>query len=495
VDDRTPVVVGVGQLLAREDHPDRSKEPAALMAEALELAAADAGAGRRVLDAATGLWTVATISWRYENPAAAVAELLAVEPRHLATSSVGGDGPQILADRAARAVAAGHHDLVLITGAEATRSRRVAKRLDARLSWTGPWPGRPDGVTVDADPVHPEERVIGLNQPVHYYPLFENALRGSIGRTIGDHQAALGALWARFAAVSRDNPYAWRPLAVEGPEIVTPADGNRMVSFPYTKLMTANPDVNMAAAFIICSVTTARSLGVPADRWVFPLAGVDSHEHWFVSERQNLHESPAIKANARMAFSLAGVGIDDIAHVDLYSCFPSAVEVAAQALGFPLDDPNRPPTQTGGLTFAGGPGNNYSSHALAALAGRLREDAGSIGLLTANGWFLTKHALGLYSTTPPRKGYRGLSTQEDVDRQPRRAVARDHSGSVALETYTVVHGPDGLPDTALVAGLSEDGRRVWASSTDLALIAILERGEMQGQSGYVHNHVFELEHH
>ena len=129
-----------------------------------------------------------------------------------------------------------------------------------------------------------------------------------------------------------------------------------MISFPYPKLCTANMQVDQGAGYIVCSVEAARAAGVPEERWVFPLAGADAHDHWFISHRPELHRSPAIRLAAGAAFALAGVGPDDLGPIDLYSCFPAAVQMAAREIGLPVDDPGRPLTLTGGLTFGGGPG-------------------------------------------------------------------------------------------------------------------------------------------
>src|SRR5205807_1630523 len=231
--------------------------------------------------------------------------------------------------------------------------------------------------------------------------------------SIDDHQARVGLLWSRFSEVAAANPHAWSREARTPDDIATVTAENRMIGFPYTKAMNANLDTDQAAALIVCSVEAARAAGVPEDRWVFPWAGADVHDHWWVSERADLHSSPAIRAAGRAVFGLAGIGIDDVAHVDLYSCFPSAVQIAAAELGLGLEEPDRPLTVTGGLTFAGGPGNNYATHSIATMVQRLRSSPGSHGLVTALGWFVTKHAMGVYSTTPP-DGYRRGSPQDEV---------------------------------------------------------------------------------
>jgi acetyl-CoA C-acetyltransferase len=222
----------------------------------------------------------------------------------------------------------------------------------------------------------------------------------------------------------------------------------------------------MGAALLLCSAEAARAAGVPRDRWVFPWAGAHGNDHWFVTTREELHRSPAI----RLAGEALGHGYD---HVDLYSCFPSAVQIAARELGLGLD---RPLTVTGGLTFAGGPGNNYATHGIATLAERLRESPESVGLATALGWYVTKHALGVYSCRPPDAPYRAIDVQPLVDALPRVEVAEGYAGEAVVESYTAVHDRDGRPGTGIVSARLADGRRAVARSHDPEVLAELVDG-------------------
>jgi acetyl-CoA C-acetyltransferase len=212
-------------------------------------------------------------------------------------------------------------------------------------------------------------------------------------------------------------------------------------------------------------VAAAGAAGVPEDRWVFPLSGADAHDHWLLSERADLRSSPAIAIAGGHALELAGAGIDDVAHIDLYSCFPCAVQMGAAALGLPLDG-SRELTVTGGLTFAGGPGNNYVTHSIATMAGRLRADPGALGLVTGLGWYATKHAVGVWSTDPPAAGFRHARPQATVDALARRTPAPGYEGAATVETYTVVHDREGRPALGILALLTPDGRRTWATITD-----------------------------
>jgi acetyl-CoA C-acetyltransferase len=487
LDERTPVLVGADQL-ARHLTPDQlaqATEPAEMAAEVLRGAERDAG-GHGLLSRATGLWVVDSLGWYYRDPCTPIAERLGISPGHFMRTGIGGDTPTVLLNRAAAAIGAGEHEVVLICGAEAVRSRRLARRTGVTLDWTSqpdmmPEPHllAPEKVGVDA--VHPGEHAVGLGLPVQYYPMFENAVRARHGRGVAEHTRVIAELWSRFSQVGATNPHAWRPTAYTADEIADAGPDNRMVGAPYPKLMNADIGVDMAAALIVCSVAAARAAGVPADRWVFPLAGAASHDHWFVGERADLGDSPAIRANGRAALAAAGLGIGDIDHLDLYSCFPSAVEVAADAMGLPIDDPDRPLTVTGGLTFAGGPGNNYVTHALATMLARLRSDPGANGLVTGNGYYLTKHAMTVLGTSAPERSFRHVNTQDEVDGLPRVTVGTGYHGPARCETYTVMHGGDGAPEYAVMACREPDGRRVWARGQDAGLLEALTVGDPLGQ--------------
>ena len=471
VPNRTPVVVGVGQFIQRPEDPAEALEPVAMMTEAVERAADDAGT-RRLAARADAIWVVRG-AWPYRDPGRIIASRVGASPRHTALSADGGNTPQSLVNRASLAIRNGELDVVVLAGAEGIYSRRRARRAGQRIPYTD------DSATAPADELDPSfdmgsdlERERGVEAPINVYPIFENAIRASRGEAIEDHRSRIAQLWEGFNRVAVGNPYAWlrRPLTAE--QIRTPSADNRMVGFPYTKSMNSNWDLDQAAAVILCAAEVASELGIQRDRWVFPYCGTDAHDTYLVSNRPNLHSSPAIHVSGRHLFEMVGMGVDDMAHVDLYSCFPSAVQIAATELGLGQD---RQLTVTGGLSFAGGPLNNYVMHSIATMCSVLRAHPGDRGLVTANGGFVTKHALGIYSTEPPAGPFQHRNVQDEVDRAPTREVVADHVGAATIESYTVMHGADG-PEVALVAALAPDGRRTWARSDEADLVAALLDG-------------------
>lgn len=479
LDQRTPVLVGVGQWSNRVDRGEAPVEPADMMAEALLRAGADSGAGARILTAADAVRVSQSLSRQYPNPARLVAERLGATPRDEAVTPIGGNEPQALVAQASRDIAAGEADTVLICGAEAWRTRSSTRR-DQRegLGWTRQDDAVPPArrTAPDFQLNHPAEIARHVYAPPQVYALFEQSVRADAGRSIDDHLVFVSELWARFNAVAVGNPHAWiqEPLTAE--QIRNPTADNRWIWWPYTKLMNANSAVEQSAALILCSAARARALGVPRDRWVFPRAATQAHDTYILSHRRDLHSAPGLGAAGRTLLALAGTGADALAHVDLYSCFPSAVEVAAAELGLGLD---RQLTVTGGLSFAGGPWNNYGTHAIATMTDVLRRDPGSLGLVTGVGGYLTKHALGIYSTDPPAGGYRWADAQDDAEPMPRRDLAESVDGTATVESWVVLHGRNGEAERALAACLLDDGRRAWASSDEAGTVAELRSGAEQ----------------
>lgn len=487
VDPRSPVLIGVGQVNQRTDRGEEAKEPVDLIVDAARAAALDSGArgaGHDVLAAIDSVRIVSLLSWRYRDPGALVAERLGVEPAHTVYTTAGGNTPQALLSRSALDIQRGRADAVLIGGAEAWRTRMALRSEGAKPAWT-----------VQDDAVRPSETFggdlqmldpiaagHGIALPVQVYPIFEQALRAAEGRSLEDHMVRISELWARFSSIAAKNPAAWIQRELSAEEIRTPGPDNRMIGFPYTKLMNSNNAVEQAAALLVCSAATAARLGVPRDRWVFPLSGADAHDAHVLSERGDLHTSPAIRVAGARALAMAGAGIDDVAHVDLYSCFPSAVEIAANELGLAIDDPARPLTVTGGLSFAGGPWNNYVTHSIATMAGVLREDPGSLGLCTANGGFLTKHAIGVYGTEPPADGFRWADVQDDVDAvTTSREASAELDADAVVESWTVMFERDGTAETGFAALLLPDGRRCWARTQDPDLLESMTVDDLTGR--------------
>ena len=479
IDGRTPVIVGVAQLNRRptEAELDTVTEPVDMMVEVVRNAANDAGAGDALLARASALRVLRVTEWHYEDAAALLASRLGITPVDCAVSGLGGNSPQRLVTELASLIQAGERDVAILCGAEAAHTVALAQRAGATLPWR---PDAPTELDVAASPRHPAETALGLRSVREYFPLLDNAVRARTGAAIDEHTARIGRMWSNYSRIAAANPYAWSPRVREPDEITTVTDDNRMICFPYTKVMNAYARVDQAAAVILCSAATARDLGIPDARWVLPLAGADCEEG-FVSERADLGVSAGMRANTFALTDATGVGVDGVAHLDVYACFPAPPQLAAEALGVPVDDPSRPLTCTGGLAFAGGPGNNYMTHAIANVVRTLCDDPDeeAHAITVGVGWYATTHSMGLYGKQPRPGGFRAV--RPSLEGVPRCAVADGYEGPGTIETYTVSHARDGASERAFLAVRTPDDARAWATSSDPDLMHALETEELLGR--------------
>lgn len=458
------MLIGYGQVNHRDEiDPDkRSVEPVDLMA-----AAARQAADARVIAAVDSIRVVNILSAHYRDPGLLLGQRIGAADFTTLYSPVGGNVPQSLVNQACLDIQRGRAQVVLLAGAETWRTRRGLRAVGGKLEWTVEDASVPMAeVSGDDVPMAGDAEIrIRLDRPAYVYPLFEQALRIANGESVEDHRKRIGELWARFNAVAVGNPHAWIRKPVTAEEIWRPGPQNRMISWPYTKLMNSNNMVDQGAALVLTSVEQARRLQVPDDRWIYPHAGTDAHDTSAIAERDELHRSPAIRIGGGRALELAGLGVDELDYVDLYSCFPSAVQVAAAELGLPVDDAARPLTVTGGLTFAGGPWSNYVMHSIATMAELLTANPGRRGLITANGGFLTKHSFGVYGTEPPAE-FRWEDVQPAVDREPTREGLVEWEGVGTVEAWTTPFDREGRPEKAFLAVRTPDGSRTLALITD-----------------------------
>ena len=485
---RQPILVGAGQLTNRPADPHSVLEPLELMARAARLAAEDAEAPQ-LLGQIDSLTVINIVSHSYPDPVGQLAQRLEAHPTERIYTTIGGNSPQWRVNVTADKIPRGKVRLALIAGAEAMHGLRLSQQAQVKLDW-GPAAPPPAEMVGDQrwGTMEVEQRH-HAQAPVQIYPLFENALRAQHGWSIATHRARLAALCARFAAVARDNPYAWFRDGKSAEEIGSVNAENRLIAFPYLKLMNAIMSVDQAAAVLLTDVDTARQLGIPERKWVYLWGCGDAIDHWYVSDRVNYVSSPAIRLAGERALAQAGLSIDQIDHLDLYSCFPAATQIAAEMLGMAIDDP-RSLTVTGGLPYHGGPGNNYTTHAIACLAERLRAEPGSTGLISGVGWYMTKHSLAVYSGAPPPHAWRHEDPntyQPILDDEPHPTLVDKANGIGSVETYTVCHDRDGGPTIGIVVVRLPDNRRCWANVTERTVLEHMELVEFIGQTGRVHH--------
>jgi len=314
-EDRTPVLVGCGQITQREPDPAAALSPMDLTAAAARQAADDAGAGAALLQALDTVLVVRSFSdtsWRftcpfgrYSNPPKSLARrLVASNAQRLVYTHPGGNMPQWCINRLFEMVTRGEVAAALIAGGEALATQKAAQRSGLDLDWSEDPGGAPEMWGVDRrgwNDVEDRHRMAGA---IFAYPLFENAIRGHLGRSIAGHQAAMGSLFAQFAAVAANNPLADRRQGFAAAEIAAVGPDNPYIGFPYTKLMNANAFIDQAAALILTSAGKARALGIPEDKWVYLHGCADAYDHWYISDRKDFHSSPAMRIVAEETLAM-----------------------------------------------------------------------------------------------------------------------------------------------------------------------------------------------
>jgi acetyl-CoA C-acetyltransferase len=498
IDPRTPILVGCAQFTqrtAREGRVAESLSPIAMMANVAREAFADAGIAPQADTVAVVRFTADSPGEQgrlpkrmFRNPPQSLADHLGLAPRRALYTATGGNTPQWLVNRTAEEISKGECEIALLAGAEYIASLLAAMKQGIDLRWGDHDPGSdPQEIGDQRAGTTEYERRYGLQFPVNVYPLFENALRGEARRTPAEHLEWLGRFFSPFSKVASQNPHAWFPTFRPPEEISTPSEKNRFVGYPYTKYLNAVIEVDQAAAVVMTSVAKARALGIAESKWVYLHGCGDASDIWHVTERVNYHSSPAIREIGRRALAMAGKSQADLTFIDLYSCFPSAVEIGCRELGLATDDP-RGLTVTGGLPYFGGAGNDYVMHSIVTMMEKLRSHPGTFGLCTGNGWYVTKHSAGIYSTAPKEGAWRRddpRSYQKDIDGQAHPQFVEQASGRGTVETYTVITDRKGRRFGIVVARDAEGCRFLAHTPDDDATLDRMMREDMLGRAGEV----------
>jgi len=434
--DRIPVIVGVGEIVDRPREIAEGLEPLALLVEALKRAEQDSGG--RLLNEIESLDIVNFLSWRYRDPEQLLAHRLGITPKHAYYGPVGGESPIRYLHEAAQRIARGECSVAAVCGAEAQSSATKAERAGVSLPWT-PFAHDVAEPKRGAAFQKPMAVKLGVFRPVSVYPFYEAATSAHWGQTPREAMAESGALWSAYSNVAAQNPNAWLKRRFTPAEITTPSPDNRLIAWPYTKLMVANPTVNMGGAVLMTSLAKARDAGIAEERLVHIWGGASAEEPRDYLERDSFVESHAQDAVLKAVMNVAGGGGTAFDAIELYSCFPCVPKMARRTLGLGAD---MQPTVTGGLTFFGAPLNTYMTHAACAMVRKLRDGAG-LGLLYGQGGFVTKHhALLLAQQPPPTPLAQDTSVQSEADRH-RGAVpdfVTEASGQGSVESFTVIYG-------------------------------------------------------
>ncbi len=467
-----PVIVGVGEFTHRSKEAAQGLEPLALMEAALQAAQQDAGA--TLLRDIDSLDVVCEHSWPYADAPALLSARLWISPTHRAYAPAGGESPVRLIHEAALRIARGESTVAAVVGAESNYTVAAAAKAGIELPWT---PRDPHAKLLRGTQIcHPVAVRHGVFAPTTIYPFYENATLAAWGQTPRQAQQESAALWSRYADVAADNPNAWLRQRFSADEIGTPSERNRLIAWPYTLRMVANPLVNMGAAVLLTSQEHARALGIADDRMVHLWGGAAAQEPRDFLARDQYRRSHAQDTVLETTLAMVGGDARAFERLELYSCFPVVPKMARRTLGLPADAQM---TSTGGLSFFGAPLNNYMTHAAAGLVHALRGKPGRAALLYGQGEYVTKHhALVLASHAPETPSLMpdySVQTQADARRGAVPELVQSYSGQAAVETHTVVYGREGEPQFGVVIARTPEGQRLMArvDAADTATLATL----------------------
>jgi acetyl-CoA C-acetyltransferase len=484
-EDRIPVIVGAGEITDRPQDIAAGLEPLTLLVEALKRAEQDSGVS--LLGEIQSLDIVNFLSWRYQDPARQLSERLGIKPAHAYYGPVGGESPIRYLHEAAQRIARGECSVAAVCGAEAQSSATKAERAGIALPWT-PFAHDVAEPKRGAAFQKPMAVTLGVFRPVTVYPFYEAATSAHWGQTPREAMAESGQLWSTYSDVATQNPNAWLKRRFAPDEITTPTPDNRLIAWPYTKLMVANPTVNMGGAVLMTSLARARAAGIAEERLIHIRGGASAEEPRDYLVRDRFFESHAQNAVLKAAMELGGGDGRAFDAIELYSCFPCVPKMARRTLALGADVQ---PTVTGGLTFFGAPLNTYMTHAACAMVRKLRDGA-KLGLLYGQGGFVTKHHALVLSRQPPHTPLaQDTSVQSEADRH-RGAVPEfvtEASGKGMVESFTVIYGRNNEVEHGVVMLRTSDHARALARvpSQDRRTLAHLLNMELTpvGSSGEI----------
>lgn len=493
--DNTPVIVGVGDIIDKRkvDGPD----PLTLLGQASEIAFEDTGI-RNVIDYLDAIGVVrfsvdfSTANnqsrFGYSNFPRSLANKIGVKKDISELySGMGGNAPQVLLQEISKKIHANEIHCALISGGEVLQTMISKLKSGEKLNWEDSVGGEPEIIGINDEGFSKEEKKHYMDLPSNVYPIFANAIRSSKSQSSEEHLRECSELFSKFSKVASLNPKAWFPKFRTPEEIEEISDSNRLVGFPYTKYLNSMIRVNMASSLVVMSEKLTKELKIPQNKKVYIHGSCVLNDIWNVSKRPSLNESPAIRECGKEVLSQAGISLSEISFLDIYSCFPSAVQIAQKELSLDSND-DRPLTVTGGLPYFGGPGNAYTMFSSSEMVKKLRSNPNEYGMVTANSWFLTKHAINIFSCKPPQeidweKDF--IKLQSEINSREIKNFNTKPNGLGKVISYTIVQGRKNLEYGIVIGELEDKSKFIANILGEQSFLKKLTENELLGIKGEV----------
>tara|TARA_E500000331_G_scaffold17528_1_gene15511 strand:- start:3548 stop:5089 length:1542 start_codon:yes stop_codon:yes gene_type:complete len=493
--DNTPVIVGVGDII--DKRKVNGPDPLTLLGQASELAFQDSGI-KNVIDYLDAIGVVrfsvdfstATNQSRfgYSNFPRSLANKIGVKKDISELySGMGGNAPQVLLQEISKKIHANEIHCALISGGEVLQTMISKLKSGEKLNWEDSAGGKPEIIGINDEGFSEEEKKHYMDLPSNVYPIFANAIRSSKSQSSEEHLKECSELFSKFSKVASLNPKAWFPKFRTPEEIEEISDSNRLVGFPYTKYLNSMIRVNMASSLVVMSEKLTKELKIPQNKKVYIHGSCVLNDIWNVSKRPSLNESPAIRECGKEVLSQAGISLSEISFLDIYSCFPSAVQIAQKELSLDSND-DRPLTVTGGLPYFGGPGNAYTMFSSSEMVKKLRSNPNEYGMVTANSWFLTKHAINIFSCKPPQeidweKDF--IKLQSEINSREIKNFNTKPNGLGKVISYTIVQGRKNLEYGIVIGELEDKSKFIANILGEQSFLKKLTENELLGIKGEV----------
>jgi acetyl-CoA C-acetyltransferase len=472
----TPVLVGVGTAMRREEDYKQALEPLDLMLEAIRKAGSDSGYPDLLKD--VDRIAIPRGRWKYRNPGGAVAKVIGAERAQTVLASVGVLQQTLIAD-ACEDIASGKIASAIVTGAD-SGYRILRARIAGVYASERDQNDDPDVKLEPAKELRNEaELAAGLMMPVGLYALAESARRADLGLGVSEHREQLAQRYARLSEIASQNSDAWSREIKQDKEISEAGKSNPMQAFPYTRSHCSAWNVDQAAALLFCSEKKADSLGIERSRRIYPMISAESNHMVALSARPDLWRCTGAKVAADALFGEMGITADDIDLIELYSCFPIAMECFANAARIPH---GRDLSVTGGMAYAGGPYNNYFYQATVKTAEMLRAGDGRTALLSCVSGIMTKQAFAMWSSDKPEKGFSRLDVTDAVAAQIQPIdLECEFAGKGQVAACTVIYQQGKDPCAVLLLD-TEGEKRALIACRDLHIIRSIENEEWVGRT-------------
>ncbi|MDA9143552.1 acetyl-CoA acetyltransferase [Gammaproteobacteria bacterium] len=452
----TPVVIGISSIQQKGSYDDLD-EALILMEKATQKAISDS-TNPNIVNYIDQI-QIPKGFWKYRDPGKWIAKRNGMKSAKTTVTKIG-VLQQNLINTACKDIVDGKINASLIIGGEA-RYKKIQALKENKVFVETELNTNPDYyVKADHDLQTQDERdELGL-MAVGYYAILETAYRAQKKLSIQEHKEKISKLYEVFSKIAKENPDGWLDKSLTANEIIEASKSNPLQALPYNKFHCTSWNVNQASAIIICSENLANNLRIPSSKRVYPVASSESNHMIAPIQRPHLSKSYGLDLAVKFIKDVCRNNNIEPNLYELYSCFPIAVQMFSDSLGL---NENQSKTVTGGMSFAGGPLNNYMIHSTVKMLSKIRSDHSNIGLVTGVSGMMTKQALALWSKKPLIDFITKDVTEEAKLKEAPVQMSEELEGMATIIGYTIFKDNNGELKAVIYSEDSKKKRKVLIS--------------------------------